>query len=83
MSGCCRSCGSTDFTLVDGFFYCAVCNTQSEVLREFDHEESGNAIASAAATKLRQKKKGPAVNRDKGEKNSEVYRFCLSVLTNI
>lgn len=31
MSGYCSNCGATDFTPVDGFFYCAVCNTQSQV----------------------------------------------------
>lgn len=31
MSEYCSNCGATDFTPVDGFFYCAVCNTQSQV----------------------------------------------------
>uniref|UniRef100_A0A0R3RY32 TATA box-binding protein-associated factor RNA polymerase I subunit B n=1 Tax=Elaeophora elaphi TaxID=1147741 RepID=A0A0R3RY32_9BILA len=56
MSGYCSSCGSTDFIPVDGFFYCAVCNTQSQVLREFDHDDEGAFLMSASSTKIRRKK---------------------------
>uniref|UniRef100_A0A1I8EWE3 TATA box-binding protein-associated factor 1B n=1 Tax=Wuchereria bancrofti TaxID=6293 RepID=A0A1I8EWE3_WUCBA len=56
MSGHCNNCGSTDFTPVDGFFYCAVCNTQSQVLREFDHDDEGAILMSSLSTKISRKK---------------------------
>ncbi|CAG9537527.1 unnamed protein product [Cercopithifilaria johnstoni] len=71
MSGYCSDCGATDFTLVDGFFYCAVCNTQSQVLREFDHDDEGAFLMSAPSTKIRRKKtragKGEREKKDKEE----------------
>lgn len=31
MSSTCETCGSTSFNLVDGFFFCDMCGTRSEV----------------------------------------------------
>ncbi|VDO51342.1 unnamed protein product [Onchocerca flexuosa] len=69
MSKYCKNCGSAEFVPVDGFFYCAVCNTQSQVLREFDHDDEGAILMSATSTKIRQKKN--KATKDEKEKKAE------------
>ncbi|VDN02915.1 unnamed protein product [Thelazia callipaeda] len=64
MAECCGSCGSTDFSIADGYFYCSLCNTQSQALREFDHEDEG-VLANALGTRVRTGKKKQAVGRKK------------------
>uniref|UniRef100_A0A915Q2Z8 TATA box-binding protein-associated factor RNA polymerase I subunit B n=1 Tax=Setaria digitata TaxID=48799 RepID=A0A915Q2Z8_9BILA len=69
MSQYCRGCGSTDFTPVDGFFYCTVCGTQSQILREFDHDDESGLVVSRF-TRIR-RKKSPAVKGERENKASE------------
>ncbi|KAI1724311.1 zinc-finger of RNA-polymerase i-specific TFIIB, rrn7 domain-containing protein [Ditylenchus destructor] len=38
MSEICVQCGSTEFSLVDGFYFCNICGTQSTTRREVDEE---------------------------------------------
>ncbi|KAI1716457.1 zinc-finger of RNA-polymerase i-specific TFIIB, rrn7 domain-containing protein [Ditylenchus destructor] len=38
MSEICLQCGSTEFSLVDGFYFCNDCGTQSTTRREVDEE---------------------------------------------
>lgn len=61
MSTTCNVCGSADFDLIDGFYYCTVCSTQSQVQREFemvDDQLAENAAVAIAVklTKKREKK---------------------------
>ncbi|VDK89015.1 unnamed protein product, partial [Litomosoides sigmodontis] len=76
MSGYCNDCGSTEFTPVDGFFYCAVCNTQSQVLREFEHDDEGTFLKSAPSTKIRQKKAKASKGAKKFEEEEAVNEEC-------
>ncbi|KAM3727993.1 TATA box-binding protein-associated factor RNA polymerase I subunit [Dirofilaria immitis] len=72
MSKYCTNCCSTDFALVDGFFYCAVCNTQSQVLREFDHDDEGAILMSASSTKIRRRKIKATKNEQEKKTEMEV-----------
>ncbi|VBB32450.1 unnamed protein product [Acanthocheilonema viteae] len=74
MSGYCNNCGAADFTPVDGFFYCAVCNTQSQILREFDLDNEGTFLISTPSTKIRQKKARAGKNEreNKVEEEEEI-----------
>uniref|UniRef100_A0A915CJS7 TATA box-binding protein-associated factor RNA polymerase I subunit B n=1 Tax=Parascaris univalens TaxID=6257 RepID=A0A915CJS7_PARUN len=53
-SSSCVVCGCEQFNLIDGFFYCALCNAQSQVQREVDLEDAnilGN-VGAVVMTKL-------------------------------
>ncbi|VDM23388.1 unnamed protein product [Toxocara canis] len=71
MSSNCSVCGCAEFNLIDGFFYCAICSSQSQVQREVDTEDANvvDSLAAILATKITTKK--TAADDGKGKRRSK------------
>uniref|UniRef100_A0A0N5AIW4 TATA box-binding protein-associated factor RNA polymerase I subunit B n=1 Tax=Syphacia muris TaxID=451379 RepID=A0A0N5AIW4_9BILA len=67
----CSSCGSTNFVLNDGFFYCTFCGEQSQTQREIDEEEDDFNATFAVSTKMKSEaSKGKKVSKKEEETDS-------------
>lgn len=53
----CETCGGTEFSLHDGHYYCKICSTMSQRLREFDDEMLVNVRAKVSDPKTKKPKK--------------------------